>query len=120
MNSDGSDEKNVALDPDHDDYDPAWRSDGLMITYVSTERAPPNMYAIRSVNTDGTIREFLNGSSVRKSAPCWSPDGTEIVFASNRSGDVEIYVMEADGTDVRRLTNSEGSNGFPACAIARN
>jgi Tol biopolymer transport system component len=47
MNADGSDERNVTPDSDHEDYDPAWRSDGLMITYVSTERAPPNMYGSR-------------------------------------------------------------------------
>ncbi len=42
--------------------------------------------------------------------PRWSPDGERIVFSSNRDGDPknensgEIYVMNADGSDVRRLT----------------
>ena len=31
--------------------------------------------------------------------PAWSPDGTKIAFASNRDGNHEIYVMNADGTE---------------------
>lgn len=38
--------------------------------------------------------------------PAWSPDGTKIAFHSNRDGPVEIYVMDADGSDPIRLTNS--------------
>lgn len=41
----------------------------------------------------------------------------EIVFASDESGDHDIYVMNADGTDVRRLTDSGGNDVFPATAI---
>ena len=33
-----------------------------------------------------------------------SPDGTQVAFVSSRTGDPELYVMKADGTDVRRLT----------------
>ena len=29
--------------------------------------------------------------------PAWSPDGSKIVFMSDRDGDIEIYVMDADG-----------------------
>jgi TolB protein len=36
-------------------------------------------------------------------SPCWSPRGTEIAFVSNRGGGPQIYVMNADGTNVRRL-----------------
>ena len=37
--------------------------------------------------------------------PHWSPAGDWIVFASNRDGSSELYVMRPDGTGVRRLTN---------------
>lgn len=33
----------------------------------------------------------------------WSPDGTRIVFVSNRGGSFAVYVMQADGDDVERL-----------------
>ena len=38
----------------------------------------------------------------------WSPDGTRILFWSDRDGDQEIYVMNADGSGVTRLTNAPG------------
>ena len=38
----------------------------------------------------------------------FSPDGTELAFTSNRDGNPEIYVMNVDGSDMRRLTNHPG------------
>ena len=40
------------------------------------------------------------------SAPSYSPDGTKISFQSNRDGDAEIYVMNANGSSPVNLTNS--------------
>jgi TolB protein len=37
--------------------------------------------------------------------PTFSPDGSKIVFMSDRSGASDIYIMNADGTDVRNITN---------------
>ena len=36
--------------------------------------------------------------------PAWSPDGQKIAFTSFRHGNMEIYVMDADGGNQRRLT----------------
>jgi len=46
--------------------------------------------------------------------PVWSPDGTQIAFTSDRDGNNEIYVMNADGTGVVRLTNEPGNDAQPA------
>jgi Tol biopolymer transport system component len=43
----------------------------------------------------------------------FSPDGKWIVFASDRDGDVELYVMQADGSNVTRLTHTQGYDGGP-------
>jgi TolB protein len=45
-------------------------------------------------------------------SPAWSPDGSRIVFSADRSGDgqPELYVMNADGSDVQRI--SAGSSGY--------
>ena len=45
--------------------------------------------------------------------PIWSPDGTKIAFTTNRDGNPEIYVMNKDGSGVRRMTNSPGIDVSP-------
>lgn len=44
----------------------------------------------------------------------WSPNGRMIAFASDRTGDAEIYVANADGTGLRRLTRSPGRDAHPS------
>src|SRR2546425_7249947 len=41
-------------------------------------------------------------------SPAWSPDGTRIAFSSSRSGDPEIYVVDASGTNPKRITSFKG------------
>jgi Tol biopolymer transport system component len=36
--------------------------------------------------------------------PAWFPDGQKLAFQSNRSGQMEIWVMKADGTQQRQVT----------------
>ncbi len=45
--------------------------------------------------------------------PTWSPDGTRIAFVSNRDGDSEIYVMNAGGSGLVKLTNNSAYDGQP-------
>ena len=40
----------------------------------------------------------------------WSPDGSRIAFTSARDGNFEIYVMDADGSNPTRLTNSPATD----------
>ena len=42
-----------------------------------------------------------------------SPDGSQVLFVSDRDGDPDIYLMNADGSDVRQLTNEPGYDGGP-------
>lgn len=45
--------------------------------------------------------------------PAFSPDGSRIAFVTARDGLPEIYVMDADGTNAARLTNSPAADGAP-------
>jgi Tol biopolymer transport system component len=69
--------------------------------------------AAEPVSADSLVRV----TAVRDAYPYWSPDGTQIVFQSDRhhhmSGGYSIYVMNADGTNVRRLTFREESDETP-------
>jgi transcriptional regulator of acetoin/glycerol metabolism len=42
--------------------------------------------------------------------PAWSPDGAMIAFARNLSGQMQIFVMNADGTGQTNLTGTAGGN----------
>ena len=46
--------------------------------------------------------------------PAWSPDGTKIAFASARDGGSHIFVMNLDGTGVKRLTSGSKSDDHPS------
>lgn len=44
----------------------------------------------------------------------WSPDGTRIAFVSNRHGNWEIYVVNVDGSNLKRLTHNTTDDAFPS------
>jgi TolB protein len=48
------------------------------------------------------------------SSPAWSPDGSQLAFMSSQNGDPEIYVCDADGSHLYRITFSAGVNTSPA------
>jgi tricorn protease len=54
----------------------------------------------------GEIRNLTNSSGARELWPVWSPDGRWIAYASDRSGEYELYIRAQDGTgDERKLTS---------------
>lgn len=59
-----------------------------------------NIYTIQS---DETNLKRLTGHPGKDQYASWSPDGDEIVFSSDRSGKSEIYLMEKDGSNLRKL-----------------
>ena len=62
---------------------------------------------------DATLRQARQLTSVQNTYPSASPDGSRIVFQSNRTGRWELFVMRADGTDLQQLTNAPGDNVTP-------
>ncbi len=50
------------------------------------------------MNADGGGQARLTANAAWDGTPAWSPDGARIAFASDRDGDGDIYVMNADGT----------------------
>jgi Tol biopolymer transport system component len=42
-----------------------------------------------------------------------SPDGRRVAFASNTTGQADIWVQNVDGADLRRLTNDQGADAWP-------
>lgn len=108
MNADGSNVHQVTDDKDWNAA-PTWSPDGTRIAYCCTSLSDilsmnPIVSQIRVIQVDGTSIGEL--SKEDDSFPIYSPDGERIVFESFRDGNFEIYVMDADGTNQRRLTDN--------------
>jgi Tol biopolymer transport system component len=61
---------------------------------------------ICTLHADGTGYRRLTDNAVIDVYPCWSPEGTEIAFLSWRDADVDIYVMDSSGGNLRKLYDS--------------
>jgi Tol biopolymer transport system component len=49
-----------------------------------------------------------------KTDPMYSPDGLKLVFISTHDGDPEIFVMNADGTGLKKLTDNSAVDAAPS------
>src|SRR5713226_6051543 len=69
---------------------------------------------IFEANPDGSGLKRLTDAKGYDAEGSYSPDGKHIVFCSNRDGNLELYIMDADGNNVRHLTHAPGCyNGGP-------
>lgn len=72
-----------------------------------------NGQEIVSVGRDGKDRKTLTAGGINN-WPAYSPDGKLIAFCSSRDGEFDLYVMNADGTGVKRVTKLDGMQARPA------
>jgi len=91
------------------DYKPS----GLpgLIAYTSDLDQALHIYTISPDGTD--TRLISSENQTWDGLPRWSPDGSKMVFTSNRSGNYEIWSMNADGSDRRKLTSRPNWDGLP-------
>lgn len=106
---------------------PSWSPDGRRIAFVSDRARPAGSYGsyrnIYAMNSDGSqaMRITAFGAQPASQAdgnPSWSPDGLRIVFESNRDSTngsyPEIYIVNADGSQLRRLTSNNVDDVGPS------
>ena len=103
---------------------PTWSPDSRAIAYTSY-RPSGGMGTFQDIVLSyiatGERRTPANGDPSKQNyLPIWSPDGSRIAFTTNRDGNPEIYVMNADGSGVRRLTNSPAIDVSPTWSPSGN
>ncbi|MBU0595685.1 hypothetical protein KJ567_03265 [Candidatus Bipolaricaulota bacterium] len=105
MNADGSDPTRLSpagVEGRH----PSWSSDGTQILYTGAR-------TVSIMNSDGTDSRTLIPASLGGWNAKWALGGSKIVFESDRDGDAEIFIMNADGSEITQLTNNDISDQHP-------
>jgi Tol biopolymer transport system component len=85
------------------DGSPAWSPDASQIAFFrGPPRGPSHIYVMDPDGTD--LRQLTQGSGSDRNA-AWSADGTSIAFAHSGNDGYEVYVMDADGSNVTAVTS---------------
>jgi Tol biopolymer transport system component len=105
------------------DNHPSYSPDGKKIAFHSNRSGNTEIYVM---NKDGSNLEQLTWDITGEFCPDWSPDGSNIIFMSDRDGheidhtinrekdkNVDIYVMDRDGSNQINLTKNPGNDYFP-------
>jgi dipeptidyl aminopeptidase/acylaminoacyl peptidase len=104
VNADGTGRERITADLD-DEGSPDWSPDGRRIIYTRFSRSDFS-YDIYAINADGSEVKRLTQLGDAGS-PSWSPDGEKIAFTRN-STVTGIYLMDADGTDIKQVIPTTG------------
>ncbi|MCL5999229.1 MAG: hypothetical protein M1546_24665 [Chloroflexi bacterium] len=135
MNADGSDVRTLSQNfAGGLMLEPLWSPDGQTLAFIAWdgpgafsdkrvtpegtypwERADNASFMGTNIHlvdvTTGTERALLKDTG--NIDPAWSPDGKQIAFASTRSGKSEVWVINADGTNLRQMSYTDGRVRFP-------
>ncbi|MCI0389437.1 MAG: hypothetical protein MOB07_11840 [Acidobacteria bacterium] len=115
--------KPLLVSPHHNNF-PAWSPAGDRIAFTSYREGDYDIYTIKP---DGTDLKQLTHAPGNDAHCTWSPDGKWIAFSSQRQGFKDeaplhpynaqpygdLYIMRADGTDVRQLTDDQFEKATP-------
>jgi TolB protein len=108
MDAEGSNVTRVSFGGTYHDA-PAWSPVGDNLAYVSRVDQIFDIYVL-NLRTKQIIK--LTEGNARNESPCWSPDGRHLIFSSNLTGTNQLYSIDYDGGNLRRLT-SQGENKLP-------
>jgi TolB protein len=82
--------------------EPRMRADGTIVFMQNATGSSP--WQIWTMSSTGTNLTQITNELHNHGDPMWSPDGTKIAFGSDRAGPVNVFIMNADGSDIQQLT----------------
>lgn len=108
MNADGTGKRQLTNTPALD-AEPAWSPDGRSIAFRRTDATGSDIMVMPSAGGEPT-RLSMPGE---QRMPAWSPDGKLIAYVGQEtvSAQPELYLMRADGQQVRRVTTDPAWGG---------
>ena len=92
---------------------PRWSPNGRLIAFVAGDSLSHEMQILLVSSSGANQVDLTNAPGTRNLDPAWSPGGTRIAFTSMRDGNAEIYVMNVDGSNLKRLTTNPASDFMP-------
>lgn len=114
MNPDGSDQKKFGLFFDVDGTDPDWSAVTNKIVFVRGSAAKGDIWVMDAGSPiPGLTAKKITDNIDSNRSPVWSPDGKQIAFVSDKYGNDDIFIMNADGTNVRRVTYDKANDRHP-------
>lgn len=129
MDSDGTDLRNVTTElfegSTAHEFDPSWSSDGERISFDG--RQGGERFDIYVIDPDGSDLQNLTAHSANDRRSSWSPDDRKIIFGTDRlvppedtqrgcsvdTRQMDLFTMNADGSDPRRLLRTEADDSSP-------
>jgi TolB protein len=93
------------------DTEPTWSPSGREIAFISDRNGPPHLFVMDEQGA--SVRPLTSGG--RHTQPRWSPKGAVLVY-TQRAGTHDIWAINADGSNPRRLTSGPGDNQGPTWA----
>ncbi len=111
MNADGSDQRRIASAENVSR--PSWSPDGSSIAYAAKSGRTSAIHVVQANGSnDRTVYETQAPGTRAVFSAVFSPDGTQILFDQGTDAGFDIFVMNADGSDVEQLTTT-GSDYDP-------
>jgi len=114
MNPDGSDQKKFGLFFEVDGTEPDWSPVSNKIVLTRGNAAKGDIWVMDAGSPFPLLTaKKLSDNIDNNHSPVWSPDGTQIAFVSDTYGNADVFIMNADGSNVRRITYDKANDYHP-------